>query len=426
MENEIKKKRCVIYTRKSVDDGLAEQEFNSLDAQREAAEAYITSQKANGWVCDPKHYDDGGFSGGNINRPALQELLKECEAGKVDVIVVYKIDRLSRSILDFSEIMKKFDEHNVQFVSVTQEINTASSAGRMMLNILMTFAQYEREIISERTRFKMEASRKRGMFVGGCVVLGYINQNKKLIPVPAEAEVVNRIFNRYIEIQSPRLIAEELNNDGILTKRQKKWTPAAVYRILTCHTYIGEVYYHAETICKGEHEAIVPRETWDRVQEIMKMNQPFDASQKRAKILSPLRGILYCGHCGGAMMPTYGRRKGKRYFYYLCSRDQQKIDRDCPVHSITAGVIEKIVREQMKKMLFTPDFLVILAQTTGLAVSVISELFKEEFWDHMTPGEMSRIFHLLLERVTVYEDQVKIELRSAGMKHLIEEFKKYA
>ena len=228
---EIVKKRCAIYTRKSVEEGL-EQEFNSLDAQREAGEAFILSQKANGWVCLPEHYDDGGYSGGNTNRPALQRLLDDCEAGKIDMIVVYKIDRLSRSICDFADLTKKFDEWGVQFSAVTQEINTATSAGRMMLNILITFAQYEREVITERVRDKMAASRKKGKWVGGSVPMGYKVENKHLVVVPAEADVIRKIFHRYVEIQSPKLIAMELNAQGIKTKQGKTWDKAHVYRIL--------------------------------------------------------------------------------------------------------------------------------------------------------------------------------------------------
>lgn len=203
----IPKKRCAIYTRKSVEEGL-DQEFNSLDAQREAGEAYIASQKANGWVCLPTRYDDGGYSGGNMKRPALQQLLADCEAGLVDIIVVYKIDRLSRSICDFADLSKKFDEWGTQFVAVTQEINTATSAGRMMLNILITFAQYEREVITERVRDKMAASRKKGKWVGGSVPMGYRVENKKLVVEPEEARVIQRIFQRFIEVQSPALIAQ--------------------------------------------------------------------------------------------------------------------------------------------------------------------------------------------------------------------------
>ena len=210
---EVVKKRCAIYCRKSTDENL-DTDFNSLDAQREAAENYIASQRANGWVCLPEHYDDGGYSGGNVNRPALQKLLSDCESGLIDIIITYRLDRLSRSITDFADLTKKFDEWGVQFVSVTQEINTATSAGRMMLNILITFAQYEREVITERVRDKMAASRKKGMWVGGSVPMGYRVDNKHLVVVPEEADVIRKIFQRYVEIQSPKLIAMKLNEQG--------------------------------------------------------------------------------------------------------------------------------------------------------------------------------------------------------------------
>ena len=197
MMSTVVKKRCACYTRKSVEEGL-DMEFNSLDAQREACENYIASQKSNGWICLPQHYDDGGFSGGNTKRPALQQLLEDCEAGLVDIIVVYKIDRLSRSICDFADLTKKFDEWGVQFVAVTQEINTATSAGRMMLNILITFAQYEREVITERVRDKMAATRKKGKFVGGSVPMGYYVKDKRLEVKPEEAkEMRERTYSSF-------------------------------------------------------------------------------------------------------------------------------------------------------------------------------------------------------------------------------------
>ncbi|MBQ6352726.1 MAG: recombinase family protein, partial [Lentisphaeria bacterium] len=205
MEEKPKRVRCAVYTRKSVEEGL-EMEFNSLDAQREAGEAYIASQRANGWVCLPDRYDDGGFSGGNMNRPALKRLLADAEDGKIDIIVVYKLDRLSRSICDFAELSKWFDKWNVAFVSVTQEINTSTSSGRMMLNILMTFAQFEREQIAERVRDKMSASRKKGKWVGGSVPIGYKVVDKKLVPDEETVPIVKRIFQRYLEIQSPTMI----------------------------------------------------------------------------------------------------------------------------------------------------------------------------------------------------------------------------
>ena len=415
----IPKKRCAIYTRKSVEEGL-DQEFNSLDAQREAGEAYIASQKANGWVCLPTRYDDGGYSGGNMKRPALQQLLADCEAGQVDIIVVYKIDRLSRSICDFADLSKKFDEWGTQFVAVTQEINTATSAGRMMLNILITFAQYEREVITERVRDKMAASRKKGKWVGGSVPMGYRVENKKLVVEPEEARVIQRIFQRFIEIQSPTLIAQELNKDGIRTKQGKAWDKPHIYRILSNHTYIGQVKYKG-SICEGEQNAIVELDVWNRTREILALNEPVPRQTKRMETIAPLKGILRCGHCDCAMMPTYARKNGKRYFYYLCSRDSKRATSTCPVRQIPAGEVERITREQVVKMLQTPTILIKLAQVLNLPAEKIAELFKETFWQEISPGEMNRLLHLLLEKVEVHESKLTVEFKSSGIKTLMEE-----
>ena len=415
----IPKKRCAIYTRKSVEEGL-DQEFNSLDAQREAGEAYIASPKANGWVCLPTRYDDGGYSGGNMKRPALQQLLADWEAGLVDIIVVYKIDRLSRSICDFADLSKKFDEWGTQFVAVTQEINTATSAGRMMLNILITFAQYEREVITERVRDKMAASRKKGKWVGGSVPMGYRVENKKLVVEPEEARVIQRIFQRFIEIQSPSLIAQELNKDGIRTKQGKAWDKPHIYRILSNHTYIGQVKYKG-SICEGEQNAIVELDVWNRTREILALNEPVPRQTKRMETIAPLKGILRCGHCDCAMMPTYARKNGKRYFYYLCSRDSKRATSTCPVRQIPAGEVERITREQVVKMLQTPTILIKLAQVLNLPAEKIAELFKEIFWQEISPGEMNRLLHLLLEKVEVHESKLTVEFKSSGIKTLMEE-----
>lgn len=415
----IPKKRCAIYTRKSVEEGL-DQEFNSLDAQREAGEAYIASQKANGWVCLPTRYDDGGYSGGNMKRPALRQLLADCEAGLVDIIVVYKIDRLSRSICDFADLSKKFDEWGTQFVAVTQEINTATSAGRMMLNILITFAQYEREVITERVRDKMAASRKKGKWVGGRVPMGYRVENKKLIIVEEEARVIQRIFQRFIEVQSPALIAQELNKDGIRTKQGRIWDRQHIYRVLSNHTYVGKVNYK-NSVCDGEQEAIIDQDVWDRTREILRVNDPAPAHTPRTEIIAPLKGILRCGHCDCAMMPTYARRGRKQYYYYFCAKDSKRATPTCPVRQIPAGEVERITREQVVKMLQTPTILIKLAQVLNLPAEKIAELFKEIFWQEISPGEMNRLLHLLLEKVEVHESKLTVEFRSSGIKTLMEE-----
>jgi len=424
MADKLPKKRCVIYCRKSVEDGL-EQEFNSLDAQREAGENFIASQKANGWVCVPEHYDDGGFSGGNMERPALQKLLKDCEAGLVDIIVVYKIDRLSRSICDFSELVKKFDEFNVQFISVTQDINTATSAGRMMLNILMTFAQYERELISERTRDKLAASRRKGMYTGGVVVLGYRVDNKRLVIIPEEADLVRRIFQRYIEIQSPKMIAAELNREGLKTKSQREWATASVYRILNNHTYVGEINYRDSEVFKGVHEAIVSQEVWDRTREILAANNRIRDPSKRTRKDIPLRGIIRCGHCDCPMMPSYAKKKGVTYYYYLCEKHEKSTGiSPCPVKKVPAGIVEKLVKEQMGKIFGTSEVLEALADKIGLPQEEITKIFREDFWNEVTPAEFTRLAQLLLDRVTLYEDHIELDVKGDAMTGIIEEFTK--
>jgi len=415
----MEKKRCAIYTRKSVEDDVA-MEFNSIDAQREAGEAYVASQKGNGWVCLPERYDDYGFSGGNMERPALKKLLADAKSGLIDIIVIYKIDRLSRSIIDFAELTKKFDQWEVDFIAVTQEINTATSAGRMMLNILITFAQYEREVIVERVRDKMAASRKKGKWVGGSVPMGYTVVEKKLVVAPREVKVIQKIFQRYIEIQSPRQIAMELNADGVKTKQGKIWDTSHIYRILNNHTYIGEVKYK-DNVCKGEQEAIIDTPVWTRTREIMAANDRIPNRARKLETTAPLKGILRCGHCDCSMMPIYSKKNGKKYFYYHCAKDSKRVESICPVKKLPAGEIEKTVAEQLKKILATSEMITLLAQATEIPGSMISDYFNQEFWSEITPGEMNRLFTLLIECATVYCDKLTIELKTAGIKSIAEE-----
>lgn len=274
--------RCAVYTRKSTEEGL-EQEFNSLDAQRESGENYIKSQASEGWVCLPERYDDGGFTGGNMDRPALKRLLAEVEAGKVDCIVVYKVDRLSRSLLDFAKMVEAFDRHQVSFVSVTQLINTSTSMGRLMLNVLLSFAQFEREIISERTRDKIAAARRKGKWSGGMPRLGYDvdPRGSKLIVNEDEAMRVQAIFELYLEHQSIIRTIAELDKRGWVNKRWttrkgrerggKPFNKASLYKFLTNVTYLGKLKYKNE-VHKGEHAAIVDQELWQRVQAVLGRN----------------------------------------------------------------------------------------------------------------------------------------------------------
>ena len=272
--------RCAIYTRKSTEHGL-EQEFNSLDAQREACEAYIKSQASLGWKVLPQHYDDPAYSGGNLDRPALKRLLRDIEGGRIDVVVVYKIDRLTRSLADFAKLVETFDARSISFVAVTQQFNTTTSMGRLTLNVLLSFAQFERELASERVRDKVAASRKRGKWTGGSVPLGYDAKDKKLVVNTAEAETVRTVFRRYLELKSFSRLVADLDQRGIVTKRRN--TKVAKYQggipftygplayVLKNRIYLGEMH-HGGKWFTGEHEAIVDSHTFERVQELLKSN----------------------------------------------------------------------------------------------------------------------------------------------------------
>jgi len=360
-----KRIRCAIYTRKSTDEGL-EQDFNSLDAQREAAEAYIESQKHEGWIALPARYDDGGFSGGTIDRPALKRLMRDVEADRVDCIVVYKVDRLSRSLLDFSRIMETLDKHAVSFVSVTQQFNTTSSMGRLTLNILLSFAQFEREIISERTRDKMSAARRRGKWVGGMPVLGYDVDpgGGRLILNNNEAPKVRAIYELYLENQSLLETVRELRRRGWSPKR---WTTkkgierggvpfdkTSLFRLLTNVLYTGKVN-HKGTIYQGEHEAIVDETTWQKVQECLHGNGRGGGGAVRNKHGALLKGLLCCIPCESAMIHTYSTRKNKRYRYYVCVRAQKEGWDTCPSKSVPAIEIENFVVDQIRSIGRNPE-----------------------------------------------------------------------
>ena len=263
--------RCAIYTRKSSEEGL-DMEFNSLDAQREACEAYIASQKAEGWVCLRDKYDDGGFSGGTLERPALKDLIADIEDGLIDIVVVYKIDRLSRALMDFSKLVEIFDKHGVTFVSVTQSFNTTTSMGRLTLNILLSFAQFEREVIGERIRDKVAASRKKGIWMGGPVPLGYNVKDRKLIVDPAEAETVRTIFTLYARSSSTAEVIRELDARAILTKTGRPYDKTSLLKTLHNKVYRG-LAVHKGTAYPGEHDAIIDETLWDEVHEVIANNR---------------------------------------------------------------------------------------------------------------------------------------------------------
>jgi len=345
-EAAVSTRRCAIYTRKSTEEGL-EQEFNSLDAQREACAAYITSQRHEGWLPVDESYDDGGFSGGSMERPALQRLLRDIRAGRVDVVVVYKVDRLTRSLADFSKIVEVLDAAGASFVSVTQAFNTTTSMGRLTLNVLLSFAQFEREVTGERIRDKIAASRKRGMWMGGVVPIGYDIVDRKLVVVPDEAETVRMIFRRYIELGSVVALEAELRAAGIRSRTRKSrrgrihggapLTRGALYLMLRNRIYTGEIT-HRGAVYHGEHEAILDEETSAAAAALLDRGRA-----ERAKRLgggpSILTGLVRDG-LGRLMSPGHSAKGGKRYRYYFSRRDCDDQD---PVWRIPAGDLEELV-----------------------------------------------------------------------------------
>jgi len=353
--------RCAIYTRKSTDEGL-DKEFNSLDAQRESAEAFIRSQQHEGWTCLEERYDDGGFSGGTLERPALQRLLREMEAGRVDCVVVYKVDRLSRSLLDFSRMMDVFDKHRVSFVSVTQQFNTGTSMGRLVLNVLLSFAQFEREIISERTRDKVAAARRKGKWSGGTPLLGYDLdlRGSKLLVNELEAVRVRAIFELYLAEKSLLCTVQELERRGWHNKRWttragrerggKLFTKTSLHNLLTNIAYLGKLRYKGEVFA-GEHAAIVAEETWQQVQAMLASHGRSGAGEVRNSFGALLKGLLHCSACECAMSPMHTTKNGtKRYRYYVCTGAQKRGWHTCPSKSLPAGELERFVVEQIESI----------------------------------------------------------------------------
>jgi DNA invertase Pin-like site-specific DNA recombinase len=304
----IQKLRCAVYTRKSSEEGL-EMEFNSLDAQRESCEAYVASQRAEGWLLVSDRYDDGGFSGGTLDRPALKRLLIDIEAGKVDIVVVYKIDRLSRSLMDFSRLVEVFDQHKVTFVSVTQSFNTTTSMGRLTLNILLSFAQFEREVIGERIRDKFAASRKRGMWMGGWAPLGYEVKDRKLLVNEADAKLVRSIFQRFLKIGSATTLARQLIAENIRNKYGKLIDKGMLYKMLSNAVYVG-VAMHKGVSYPGEHVGIIDRKTWDKVQAQFKEDPRKRAAATRAQTPALLRASFSVPPASPCRRRTHGRMAG--------------------------------------------------------------------------------------------------------------------
>ena len=422
-----RKLRCAVYTRKSSEDGL-EMEFNSLDAQREACAAYIASQRGESWVEVADSYDDGGVSGGTLERPALKRLLADIAAGRIDIVVVYKIDRLSRSMLDFLKLVESFEHHGVTFVSVTQSFNTQNAMGRMTLNMLVTFAQFEREVIGERIRDKVAASRKKGMWMGGWAPLGYEVRDRKLIIHEADAERVRSIFKRFVQLKSATLLARELVMAGAKNRYGHLLDKGVLYRLLNNRVYIGEAV-HKGIAYPGEHEAIIDRKLWDQAHAILKQSPRKRAASTRAQTPALLKGLLF-GPDGAAMSPTHTRKGGRLYRYYISQSVMKRGTEACPVKQVPAAEIERIVIEQIRSLLQTPE---IIVQTWRAARKTDKHLAEsdvrsallefEPLWNELFPAEQTRIVELLVERVDLQPDGIALRLRVEGLTSLCSELR---
>ena len=419
------KLRCAIYTRKSSEEGL-EMEFNSLDAQRDACSAYIASQRSEGWLELAGHYDDGGISGGTLERPALKRLLADIEEDRVDVVVVYKIDRLSRALMDFAKLVEVFDRNDVTFVSVTQSFNTTTSMGRLTLNILLSFAQFEREVIGERIRDKVAASRKRGIWMGGYVPLGYEVKDRKLIIKESEAEIVRMIFERFVAVGSATALARALVTEGVRSRRGRLVDKGFLYKLLANRVYIGDAV-HKGTAYPGEHKPIVTRELFDRVRATLQVSPRMRASSTRASAPALLRGLLF-GPTGCAMSPSHSRKGDKLYRYYVSQSVIKRGAEGCPVSRVPAAEIENAVVNQLRGMLRAPEVIIATWISARPELGEMSEDGVREvlagldpLWDELFPAEQTRVIQLLVERIDVGHAGLKMRLRVQGVARMVQD-----
>lgn len=432
--------RCAIYTRKSTEDGL-DQEYNTLDAQCDAGENYINSQRHEGWRIIPTHYDDGGFTGGNMDRPALKQLMADIEAGMIDVVVVYKIDRLLRSLTDFVQMVDVFDKHNVSFVSVTQNFNTKDSMGRLTLNILFSFAQFEREVISERIRDKFVASKKKGIFMGGALPLGYKSVDRKLVVVPEEARLIRYIFQRFAEIKSISQLIKELDINGHRTKMYKsgtgnlrggcKFNRQYIYRILNNQIYLGKIV-HMDKVYQDQHEAIIPQDLWNAAHDVLSSDRVKCGNYSRNKNLTLLRGLVKCECCDCAMTPTFTKKDQRIYCYYTPTSAIHRGYGECKVGPVPAAEIDALVVGHIRKFIESPE---IITQTHDKLQSDqhcphdfgLEELRNhigdfDNFWKNLKPNERNRIAQLLVKEVSINTEEVAIDMRLDGFSTIANTF----
>ena len=418
--------RCAIYTRKSHEEGL-DQAFNSLDAQREACEAYVLSQAGLGWELIEKPYDDGGISGGHMERNGLQTLLSDIRAGQVDVVVVYKVDRLTRSITDFGKLVEAFDNHDVSFVSVTQAFNTTNSMGRLTLNVLLSFAQFEREVTAERIRDKIASSKQKGMWMGGRVPFGYRNENKQLFIEPDEAEAVRQIFDLYLQHENIRWVKEMLDEQRIVSRRRinksgkatggKPFSKGNIASILSNPVYAGHIK-HKEKIHGGNHRPIIEPETWESVQDILEGRAVKRYAKRNVRSPALFNGMLFEEH-GNRLIPRHANKKGRKYYYYVSQRPEDYDKQDgcirIPIAKLDA-LIETTIKEcfdNQSKLLHclnleNPSADQITSIT--LAAQALSELLQESEFDHRR-----LIYRQIIKQITLHSERIIIELQSAGL-----------
>lgn len=407
----MKKFRCAIYTRKSTEEGL-EQDFNSLDAQREACEAYIKSQQHEGWILIEKQYNDGGFSGGNLDRPALKELFNDIKNDRIDIVVVYKVDRLTRSLLDFAKIVELFDAHSASFVSVTQNFNTTTSMGRLTLNILLSFAQFEREVTGERIRDKIAASKKKGMWMGGRVPIGYERKDKKLIIETSGAAKVKKIFEKYIELKSVPKLKTYLAGENIRTNTGKNFDKGQLYHILQNKTYTGKIV-HKNNVYEGEHAAIIEENMFNLAQDLLQANK-VDESRKHNASNSLLAGKIYDDK-NNRMTPSYSKTRNKKYRYYV-SQPVLKFDKTKAgsVSKLPAEETEKFVTDEIRSYFFdTKQIQNYIAELSVLEQNRILEVVKSGKFDNYT------LVRSVLEKLTVSREWTEMILSKSRIKKFL-------
>lgn len=415
--SESKPLRCAVYTRKSTAAGL-EKNFNSLDAQREACEAYIRSRALEGWTVLDEVFSDGGFTGSNTDRPGFQKLMDQVSHGLVDVVVVYKVDRLSRSLVDFAQVMDHFTRHRVAFVSVTQHFSTTDPVGRLTLNMLMSFAEFEREMITERIRDKVAAARRKGKWTGGHAPLGYESKGGRLLVVEFEVQWVKAVFTWYLEGVGTPSIAERLNDAAVPMKtsrtgRARPWTASLVLRILRCRLYLGEIACQGEFVT-AEHPALVDPGVFDRAQRRLepKSIRIRHTSKNPAYLL---RGTLRCGGCGGAMTSASTHRSGRLYRYYRCSTRVRRGKGVCPTKQLPTEAIESFVVARLRAALAHPE---LGARVSRLLPEWFGDLPSRGFdalWEVLTLRHRQNLVRLLVEEVVVEEAKGTLRIRMRGV-----------